>query len=71
VRRIYDTVEGKDERLELNLYIVGESEGDESEEGETEEQGGEGSAEKEPVQSDSAEADTGERTHAEEGAGTQ
>jgi succinate dehydrogenase / fumarate reductase iron-sulfur subunit len=29
VRRIYDEVESKDERLELNLYIVGESGGDE------------------------------------------
>jgi succinate dehydrogenase / fumarate reductase, iron-sulfur subunit len=29
VRRIYDEVESKDERLELNLYIVGEAGGDE------------------------------------------
>ncbi|MBA2429574.1 MAG: succinate dehydrogenase/fumarate reductase iron-sulfur subunit [Thermoleophilaceae bacterium] len=36
VRRIYDEIEGKDDRLELNLYIVGESEDDE---GEDEEEG--------------------------------
>ena len=31
VRRIYDEVESKDERLELNLYIVGDSGGEEEE----------------------------------------
>jgi succinate dehydrogenase / fumarate reductase iron-sulfur subunit len=35
VRRIYHEVESKDERLELNLYIVGES-GDEAEDAQTE-----------------------------------
>ena len=29
VRRIYKEIESKDERLELNLYIVGESGGEE------------------------------------------
>jgi succinate dehydrogenase / fumarate reductase iron-sulfur subunit len=31
IKRIYEEVESKDERLELNLYIVGESGGDEEE----------------------------------------
>jgi succinate dehydrogenase / fumarate reductase iron-sulfur subunit len=31
IRRIYDEIESKDERLELNLYIVGEDGGDEQE----------------------------------------
>jgi succinate dehydrogenase / fumarate reductase iron-sulfur subunit len=29
IKRIYEEVESKDERLELNLYIVGEAGGDE------------------------------------------
>jgi hypothetical protein len=29
IKRIYDEVESRDERLELNMYIVGESGGDE------------------------------------------
>ena len=29
IRRIYTEIESKDERLELNLYIVGESGGEE------------------------------------------
>ena len=29
IKRIFEEVESKDERLELNLYIVGESGGDE------------------------------------------
>jgi succinate dehydrogenase / fumarate reductase iron-sulfur subunit len=40
VRRIYEEVESQDERLELNLYIVGEGDAEQAEEEPTSAEGG-------------------------------
>ena len=63
VRRIYEEVESRGERIELNLYIVG----DDAENTDESPDAGAGK----PAMGDSAEVDTGHRTTEEEEAGTQ
>ncbi len=72
VRRIYEEVESRGERIELNIYIVGEDPrdddggGDQAEADLPAEKGSD-----EPATSDSSEIDTGGRETEDEGAGTQ
>jgi succinate dehydrogenase / fumarate reductase iron-sulfur subunit len=57
IRRIYEEIESKDERLELNLYITGEGDPD-TEDEVVEEGGGPDASEAEPPQDDATEVDT-------------
>ncbi|MBA3420986.1 MAG: succinate dehydrogenase/fumarate reductase iron-sulfur subunit [Thermoleophilaceae bacterium] len=63
VRRIYHEVESRGERIELNLYIVGD-------EAENAQMGPDAGAD-EPAMGDAADVDTGARSTEEEGAGVQ
>jgi succinate dehydrogenase / fumarate reductase iron-sulfur subunit len=63
VRRIYHEVESRGERIELNLYIVGD-------EAENTQMGPDAGAD-EPAMGDAADVDTGVRSTEEEGAGVQ